>query len=475
MKLTKNINPSMFREYDLRAIAETDISDDVAYTIGMSYGSYIQENGNNEVVIGHDNRLSSPRIFKALTKGLTESGVDVIDLGLVTTPMFYFAKLFYNTYTGVMVTASHNPKEYNGFKISFSKIGNAYGKLIQDFKEYTYKLNFKKGNGKVIKKDIKEYYLQNIKNSIDLNNRKVKVVVDCGNGTGSIIIKDILDMFDIEYELLYCESNPNFPNHVPDPAVAANMVDLGKKVKELNYDFGIGIDGDADRVGVTDENGNFISADLIMLIVYRDIEKTMKNKKALFDVKCSRTLIDELKRLNIKPDMNRTGASYCNLVMQGDLNDPSSGYDFGGEYAGHLFFRDRYPGFDDGIYAGLRLIEIMSRFDKKFSNLLDNTNKYFSTEELKVKVTEESKFKIVDGVKEYVKEKSYEYNDIDGVRVEFADGWALIRCSNTGPDLTIRFEAKTKERLDEIQKEFENIINKKVELYKWKKMFLHLF
>ncbi|MEI3507669.1 MAG: hypothetical protein V8R01_00785 [Bacilli bacterium] len=189
---------------------------------------------------------------------------------------------------------------------------------------------------------------------------KVRVVVDCGNGTGSVIIKDVLDMFDIEYDLIYCDSNPEFPNHIPDPAVGENMIDLGKRVKELGYDFGIGIDGDADRVGVVDENGKFITADLIMLIIYRNIVNNMHNKKALFDVKCSRALIDGLEELNIKPVMNRTGNSYCNLKMQEDLNDPNDDFDFGGEISGHLFFRDRYQGFDDGIYAALRLIEILS-------------------------------------------------------------------------------------------------------------------
>ena len=234
MRLTKDINPNIFREYDIRAIADEEISDDVAYTIGRSFGSYVKEN-YKEVLIGHDNRKTSPRIHKAILKGITDSGVDVVDLGLVTTPMYYFARIYYKIDAGIMITASHNSKEYNGFKMAFSKIGNAYGRLIEVFKDYTYKLDFKEGKGNITKKDIKQEYLTNIKNSIDLGNRKIKVVIDCGNGTGSIIIEDILKMFDIEYELLYCDSNPEFPNHIPDPAVKDNMQDLGKKVKELNY------------------------------------------------------------------------------------------------------------------------------------------------------------------------------------------------------------------------------------------------
>lgn len=459
MEITKNINPNIFREYDLRGIAETDLTEDVAYTLGKSYGTYMTNQGQTKVIIGHDNRTTSPMLNNALIKGIIETGVDVVSLGLVTTPMYYFAKIYYEVPAGIMITASHNTKEYNGFKISFSKIGNACGKLIEDFKDFTYKQEFlTKEEGQITKKDIKEAYLENIKKSINLGDRKIKVVVDCGNGTGSIIIKNVLDMFDIDYELIYCDSNPEFPNHTPDPAVSEYMIDLGKKVKETNSDFGIGIDGDADRVGVVDENGNFLTADLLMLIIYRHLNENLKNRKGLFDVKCSRTLIDGLNQINIEPVMNRTGNSYQNIKMQeGD-------FDFGGEYSGHFYFRDKYQGFDDGIYAGLRIIELLSKTDYKFSELLNNTNKYYSTEETKVKVTEENKFNIVKGIKEYVENKNYKYEDIDGIRVEFDDSWGLIRASNTGPNLTIRFEAKTEDRLKEIETEFTNEINKQIKL-----------
>lgn len=457
MKITKGINENLFREYDLRGIAQDDIQEDVAYTIGKSFGSYIQKTNNYKAIVGHDNRLSSPAIHKALIRGIIDSGVSVIDLGLVTTPMYYYAKIYYNIYTGIMITASHNPKEYNGFKISFSKIGNAYGPLIDEFKKFTYAGKFIDGHGQIEKANIKSAYLQNFKKCIDLGNRKIKVVVDCGNGTGSIIIKEVLDMFNVDYELLYCQSDGNFPHHIADPAVSENMVDLGKKVIETGADFGIGIDGDADRVGVVTETGKYITSDLLMLIIYRSIASTMKEKKALFDVKCSKTLIDGLKAINIKPIMNRTGNSYCNLKMQeGDFS-------FGGEYSGHFFFRDKYQGFDDGIYAGIRIIEILSKNDKKFSQLLDNINKYYSTEEIKIKVREDNKFQIVEEVKKYVISKKYDYNDMDGVRVEFIDGFALVRASNTGPNLTMRFEAKTKERLNQIQKEFETVVKNIIE------------
>ena len=457
MKIVSNINPNIFREYDIRGIYGTDITEDVAYTIGKSFGTYIKKDGNYTTIIGYDNRESSPIIANALIKGITDAGVNVINLGLVTTPMYYFGKYYYGLNTGIMITASHNPKEYNGFKLSFLKIGNVYGQLIMTFRDFTNKGEFAKGTGKVEIKDIKNEYLNLFKDSINLGNRPLKVVVDCGNGTGSIIIKDILDQFKINYYPLYCESDSNFPNHHPDPSVHENIADLRKKVVELGYDLGLAVDGDADRIGVVDEKGNVISADLYMIIIYRNIVNKMRNKKALFDVKCSKTLIDELKKLGIEPNMYRTGNSYMNMMMQeGD-------YDFGGEYSGHVFFRDKFPGFDDGIYAGMRLIEILSHTDKPLSSLLDGINKYYATEELKFKVTDESKFDIVEEVKKYAISKNYQFVDIDGIRVEFDDGWALIRCSNTGPNITARFEANTKKRLKDIQDEFINVLNKAIE------------
>jgi len=373
--------------------------------------------------------------------------------------MYYAAKKIYKINTGIMVTASHNPKEYNGFKISFSKIGNAYGKLITDFRDFTSKLEFDEGNGSLEKRNIKELYLEQIKNSINLN-KKIKVVVDCGNGTGSVIIKDVLEKLGIEYYPLYCDSDADFPNHHPDPSVHDNQIDLAKKVVELGYDFGFGVDGDADRVGIVDEKGNILTSDIYMIIMYRYLNKQLKNRKALFDVKCSRALIDELKKLDIEPVMYRTGASYTNMMMQ------EGNFDFGGEFSGHLFFRDKYPGFDDGIYAGLRILEILSNTDKKLSELYENINTYYSTEELRASVTDENKFEIVDKIKEYCNEKNYKVIDIDGARIEFEDGWALVRASNTGPNLTVRFEATTQSRAEELQKEFQDLIKKLSNEYK---------
>lgn len=456
MKLTKEINKNIFREYDIRGVYGVDLNEDVAYTIGKSFGTYIKKQGVNKTIIGHDNRLSSPILSNGLIEGILSTGVDVLDIGLVTTPMYYYARKYYKMKTGIMITASHNPKDDNGFKMAFDEIANAYGPLIMDFRDFTFAGNFDEGQGNLEHAGIKEEYINLVASSLNMGDKKIKAVLDCANGTGSIIIKDVFDRLGIEYYPLYCESDGNFPNHHPDPSVAKNMVDLSNKVKELGYDIGIGIDGDGDRVGIVDENGNIIPADLYMLIVARNIVNTMKNKQLMFDIKCSKTLIDELVKLGIEQVMYRTGNSYtCRKMQEGD-------FDFGGEYSGHIYFRDKWPGIDDGIYAGLRMIEILSYTDKKLSDLLDNINKYYSTEEIKLKVDDDIKFDVVNKVKEYALEKGYNINTIDGVRVNFDYGWALVRASNTGPNITMRFEANNHENLEKLQNEFESVVKSSI-------------
>ena len=453
MKITNKINPAIFREYDVRGIYGDDLNEDVAYTVGKAFGSYVRELGESKVILGHDNRDSYMEIYSALMQGILDSGVNVFSLGLVTTPMHNFAKIYYDVNAGIMVTASHNPKEYNGFKMSVKKNDSLYGKELQDFKHYLDCYDFKDGKGSVTEEDVFPAYLDNLKKSLRFGDRKVKVVVDCGNGTGSIFIENVLKEFNIKYELLHCDSDCNFPNHIPDPAVKANMHDLGEKVKNLGYDLGVAVDGDTDRCGLVLEDGFFVPADMIMILFYRDLAKQMEVKKGVFDVKCSMSLIDEIKKLGLKPCMNRTGSVYCRSYVN------ENNLDFGGEYSGHLFFRDRYLGFDDGIYGILRIIELLSHSDKKISEFFEGINHYFSTEELKVRVTEDNKFNIVNGVIEYAKNKKYAFSLTDGIRVTFDDGWALVRASNTGPDLTVRFEAKTEKRLKEIQNEFISLID----------------
>lgn len=446
--IIKDINPMIFRGYDIRAIYGQDLNEDVYYTLGLSIGTYVSKKGYTKMLVGYDNRVSSVTLSEALVAGITKSGVDVVFLGLVTTPMYYFAQKFLKIDPGVMITASHNPKEYNGLKMAFDDFGNACGQMIQDFRVFTEKCEFNSGNGKVENIDIRKDYLDLIKKSITLGDRKIKAVIDAGNGTSSIIIKEIFDMLNIEYTAIFCDSDPDFPNHHPDPSVESNNDALKKKVLETGADIGIGIDGDGDRVGIIDEKGNMIYIDFYAIIIWRDIMDKVSNKNALFDVKCSKSLSDEIIKLGGNPVCYRTGNSYMKAKMKED------NFAFGSELSGHVFFNDKWPNIDDGIYAGLRLIEILSKTDKTISELLDGINKYYSTPEIITKSTDEGKFKLIDKIKEYCIKKGYKINDIDGVRAEFENGWALVRASNTGPNISARFEGKTPEDMGKIQAEF---------------------
>lgn len=451
MKLNKQI----FREYDIRGIADKDIDEEVSYHIGRAFATKLLSFGKDTLIVGHDNRLTSKSIEENLVKGLTESGVNVVRLGLVTTPMYYYAWDKLNIKCGIMITASHNPKEYNGFKMSYNGIHNCFGKDVLDL--YYIILNgiYSEGNGTITNYDIKEDYIKMINNHINMGSNKLKVVYDCGNGTTSIIAKEIFKSNEnIEYIPLYATSDGNFPNHEPDPAVEKNLTDLKKKVLEEKASVGIAFDGDGDRVGVISEKGEFIEIDKYMVIIWRDIYNKVKNKKGFYDVKCSNVIKDELIKLGIEPIETRTGNSYTKKISYD--ND----YPFGGEYSGHVYFRDRFIGTDDGIYAGLRLVEVLSKGQKTTSEHLKDISVYYSSSEGKMSVEDEKKQNIIDRVEEYVKNKEYNYHNIDGIKVIYDDGFALIRKSNTGPNIITRYEAKTKERLEEITKEFTNLLNK---------------
>jgi phosphomannomutase / phosphoglucomutase len=447
-----SINKEIFRGYDIRAIYGTDLDENVAYTVGLGFGSYIQDKGYTRCVIGHDNRVTSGPLSDALIKGINSTGVDVTFIGLVTTPMYYFAQKELKIYPGIMVTASHNPKEYNGFKMAYDDFGNACGEMIQDFRRYIEKGEFKLGNGTVTNEDISDRYLSLIKNSISLGDRKIKAVVDGGNGTTCIIAKKVFDTMGIEIIPLYLDSNPDFPNHHPDPSVEKNNEDLKRLVLENKADLGIGLDGDGDRVGIIDEKGNMVYIDMYAIIIWRDIMNKVSNKQALFDVKCTKALADEIIKLGGTPVCYRTGNSYMKAKMR------EGNFAFGSELSGHVFFNDKWPNIDDGIYAGLRLIEILSKTDKTVSELLEGVNKYYATPELKFKSTDAEKFNVINSIKEYCLNKGYNVNDIDGVRVTFDNGWALVRASNTGPDITARFEATTEERVQELKEEFLGLL-----------------
>ena len=446
---------SIFREYDIRGVYPTQINEEAAYTIGRSYGSYIQENLKRKICgVGRDNRLSSPALANELIKGILDSGCNVIDFGLVTTPMYYYACLKTNVIIGVMVTASHNPKDDNGFKFSFDHLGNARGEQVYDFRDYTLAGKFLTGQGEKTEFDPFLYYKSFIEENIDMGERKIKVVVDCGNGTTSLYAKEIYSMFpNLDITMICDKSDATFPNHHPDPSVIENTKMLKNKVLEIKADIGIAFDGDGDRVGFIDEKGQYVHIDKAMIAYIRNINDKVSNKKYLFDVKCGKALEDEIIKLGGTPICCRTGNSYTRAEVN------KNKYPFGGEYSGHLYFTDKWPGIDSGMYNGLRMLEILSNTNKSFSELFDGINTYYNTPEIKIPVADNIKFAIVKKVIDYAKVHEYNFLDIDGIKVKFDDGWALVRASNTGPNITVRFEANTKERLNEIKEEFEQVIN----------------
>lgn len=448
-----NINKYIFRGYDIRGVYPTDLNKDVAYIIGRSFGTYVSKMGKKTCIVGRDNRYSSLELASFLIEGILSTGVDVIDLGLVTTPMYYYACILKNNPTGIMVTASHNPKDDNGFKFAFDERGNARGEMIEEFRDFTFKGEFINGEGKLSNYDVRDEYIKLMLDNISLGKRPLKVILDLGNGTTTCIAKDIYYRLPIDIETLFGESDSSFPNHHPDPCVEENLSFLKKEVLDKKADIGIAFDGDGDRVGIIDEKGNYIPTDKYMIIIIRDIINKVKNKTFLYDVKCSKALDDEIVKLGGKSICYRTGNSYTKAKVRDD------DLPFGGELSGHVYFRDKWPGFDSGIYAGLRLVEILSHTDKPLSSLLDGISHYESTPELKFASPDDKKFIVVDKIINYCRDKGYDALTIDGVRVTFNDGWALVRASNTGPNITARFEATTKERLDEIQREFTDLID----------------
>lgn len=448
------VNKLMFREYDIRGIYGEDIDEEVSYLIGRAFASKLTKLGLNKTVLAHDNRLSSPVIKENLLKGLIDSGITVYDLGLASTPMCYFATNYYNVNTSMMITASHNPKEYNGFKFSYNGIHNAFGDQVREIYDIIERKDFVDGQGKVIPKDIRSEYIKLLTSNIKLGKRKIKVVYDCGNGTTSIIADDIFKQLNVEAIPLYNISDGSFPNHHPDPCVEENNRDLKEMVIKNKADLGVGFDGDGDRVGVIDEKGNMIDIDKYMIIMWRYLYDKVNKKEGFFDVKCTKALEDELIKLGVKPIETRTGNSYTRKISH------DGNYPLGGELSGHVYYRDKFPGYDDGIYAGLRIVERLSHTNEKLSELLNGINKYYSTKELKIQVEDTKKFKIVNKVKEYAISKNYNIVTLDGVKVKFNDGFALVRASNTGPNITMRYEGNTRLRLKKIEDEFNNIVEK---------------
>ena len=452
--MAKNLNPYIFRGYDIRGVVPDDINDQTAYWIGRGFGSKLRNLHKTKCVVGYDNRLSSPMLHTSLIQGITESGIDVFDLTLTTTPMYYFACQFLKIDSGIMITASHNPKDENGFKFAFENYQNAKGQEIQDFYQFIMDGNFTTGNGTVQEINVKNDYFAAIDNGLSFGNRRVKVVLDPGNGTTAILLEELYKRYPLDITIINGQSDGSFPNHHPDPSIESNLEQLKQAVLKEKADVGLAFDGDGDRVGIISNSATFIPIDYYMIIIIRDIINKVSKKEFLFDVKCSKSLEDEIIKLGGIPYCYRTGNSYTKAKVQ-ELDLP-----FGGELSGHFYFRDDFLGFDSGLYAGLRLLEILSRTDKSVDDLLDGIHRYYATPEIKYPSSDDKKAAVIEQIKSYCQEKGYAINDIDGIRVTFDDGWAGVRMSNTGPNITSRFEATTKERLEAIKEEFETLIAK---------------
>ncbi|HBT48482.1 MAG: Phosphomannomutase [Caldanaerobacter subterraneus] len=447
------LNENMFRMYDIRGIWGEDLIEETAEVIGKAFGTYVKQKGINSVLVGRDNRISSKPIRDALIKGLTSTGCDVLDVGVLTTPAFYYSNILYNSQAGMMITASHNPPQFNGFKVMVGP-STIYGEELKKIYYIAEKGEFEKGSGEVKYAYPINSYINMIKEKVKLGDRKLKVVVDCGNGTASLFYPDVIYNLGCEVYPLYCESDPTFPNHFPDPVKEENLKDLIEEVKRVKADLGIAFDGDGDRIGVVDEKGNIIWGDMLMILYWREIMKKHPGADAIVEVKCSQALVEEIEKLGGKPLFYKTGHSLIKAKMK-EINAV-----FTGEMSGHMFFADEYYGFDDAAYAAARLLRILSNTDESLSELLADVPKYPSTPEIRLECSDERKFDVVKGVTEHFREKGYNIIDVDGARVLFDGGWGLVRASNTGPELIVRCEAKTQEKLEEIKKALSEALAK---------------
>lgn len=440
-----NIDYNIFRAYDIRGKYPEKINEKIAYLIGKGYGSFLQEKlGQNICVVSHDNRLSSENLTTELIKGIIETGCNVINYGLTTTPMNYYARHL-NNMLGIMVTASHNPKDDNGFKFSFDHLSNARGEMITDFKNYIIAGKFLSGNGTITNDNLTQKYIEYFLSGINLGPYRRKVIIDCGNGVTCTVARKIHEKFNVDFEIICEENDGTFPNHHPDPNVEENLSMLKKKVVHEKADLGIAYDGDGDRVGIIDNEGKYVTTEEFMILIIRDIIKMVNNKTFLYDVKCSKALEDEIIRLGGTPYSYKTGASYTQAKTKED------NLVFGGEYSGHIYFRDRANDIGSGIYAGLRIIEILSKTNKALSDLTSDIPKYYHTPEIRIEVDDNIKFKLIDKIKEFCILQQYSINTIDGIKINFTNGWALIRASNTGPNLTVRVEAEDETTMNELK------------------------
>ena len=443
------INPLIFRQYDIRGIAETDLTSEVVSLIGRVLGTWVREREGKRIAVGRDGRVSGARLRDALIKGVRQAGVDVLDVGMLPTPVLYFSQHNLDVHGAVQITGSHNPPEFNGFKLLIQK-ETLYGDTIQEIYRRIQAKRFQTGEGKVRSEKVIPAYISHVVNDVKLK-RPLRVALDSGNGVGGLVGPSIFRKLGCEVIELYSEVDGTFPNHHPDPTVEKNLVVLRETVLREKLDFGVAYDGDADRIGVIDDKGQILWGDRLLALFARNVLKVYPGSAIVGEVKCSKALYEDVARHGGQPIMWKTGHSLIKAKLR------ESGAKLAGEMSGHIFFNDRYYGFDDALYASARLAEIIASDNLPLSQLLDDLPLYPVTPEMRVDCPDEIKFQIVEKVADYFRAE-YDVVDIDGVRVNFEHGWGLVRASNTQPVLVLRFEADTQERVDEYRKNVEAIV-----------------
>jgi len=445
--LPTEIPETIFRAYDIRGLAEQQLTDQVVHAIGLAIGSEALDQGQQSVVVAADGRHSSPRILEALTKGLLASGRDVIDLGMSPTPLMYFATHELGTHTGVVITGSHNPAEYNGIKIVIG--GRALsGDAIKNLRQRIINQDIINGQGNYQTQEVEQAYIDYIINDVAIA-QPLKIVIDAGNGVTGQIAPRLFEELGCDVVPLYCEIDGNFPNHHPDPTIESNLEDLKRTVVEQQADLGIAFDGDGDRLGVVTASGKFVAADRLLMLLAQDVVSRNPGADVIFDVKCTRNLNTLISNYGGRPIMWKTGHSFMKEKMA------ETGALLGGEFAGHFFFKERWFGFDDGMYAAARLIEILSTTDPDLDLQLESFPESISSPEIKVVTGEEQKFSIVEKLVSSGNFDGGKVSTLDGIRVDYPDGWGLVRASNTTPMLTLRFEADTDDAMQRIQTQFK--------------------
>ena len=442
------VNQHIFRTNDIRGVAYKDLTEELVIKLGKSLGSEALERGVKDFVIGRDGRLSSPDMYEWLSGGVLSTGCNVINIGIVTSPMFYHSTFVLESASGVVITGSHNPGEYNGFKVVFNNQSTSSEEIVS-LKKRILNNDFKTGEGLCRDEDIKESYINEIISSVKLN-KQLNISIDCGNGSAGIIAKEVYERLGCNVRELYGDIDGQFPNHHPDPSKVENMLDLIKDVEENQSCVGLAFDGDADRLGVISPKGEIIYPDRQMILFANQVINESSAAKIVFDVKCSKLLPDEILKLGGEPLICKTGHTFIKQKIR------ETNAQLGGEMSGHIFFNDRWKGFDDGIYAGARMLEIIASEDTK--DIFSELPNMVSTPELNVPTSDEEKFYLVE---EFIKKTDFsnaKIIDIDGIRVEYEKGWGLLRASNTSPVLVLRFEAETEDDLNHIKTIFyENL------------------